>query len=166
VPKRRIAKYYWFTTVALEDAAMKFFATTIHGLEDVAAAEVGQLIGVPAEVDVAKVFFDSSTEGCAVVNYAARTINKVYLMLDRGFFGRVEEIERAARNVDFTGLIERGQSFAVRAKRSGVHDFTSLDVAAAVGRGVIESYRLATGFRLGVNLNEPDVEILAVVREN
>jgi tRNA (guanine6-N2)-methyltransferase len=166
VPKRRIAKYYWFTPVALEDAAMKFFATTIHGLEDVAAAEVGQLIGVPAEVDVAKVFFDSSTEGCAVVNYAARTINKVYLMLDRGFFGRVEEIERAARNVDFTGLIERGQSFAVRAKRSGVHDFTSIDVAAAVGRGVIESYRLATGFRLGVNLNEPDVEILAVVREN
>jgi len=145
---------------------LRFFATTVQGLEDVSASEVKELVGVSAEIDKAKVFFDSAPEGCAVLNYAARTINKVYLLLSIGRFSRVEEIEKAAGEIDYTGLIERGQSFAVRAKRSGLHSFTSLDVAAAVGRALIEAYRRATGVRLGVNLDEPDVELLVTVRDD
>ncbi len=145
---------------------MRFFATTVTGLEDVAAAEISRLLGVDVVTDVSKVFFDASPEGCALLNYSAKSVNKVYLLVARGEATGLAEIEGLAAAPSLVELIDRGQSFAVRAERHGEHDFTSLDIAAAVGEAIIESYKSATGVRLRVDLNDPDVEFLAILRDS
>ncbi len=50
-------------------------------------------------------------------------------------------------------------SFAVRARRAGEHNFTSMDVAREAGKAIKE----ITGAK--VNLNNPDVEIYVEVRD-
>jgi 23S rRNA G2445 N2-methylase RlmL len=94
--------------------------------------------------------------------------------LSTGFFllllseevGGLEDIRRFSASVDYADYIGRGQSFAVRADRVGVHPFTSLDIAASVGQAVIESFQTATGVRLKVDLSNPDVEIYALLRDS
>jgi thiamine biosynthesis protein ThiI len=51
----------------------------------------------------------------------------------------------------------RGKKFAVRARRSGVEPFTSLDVAKALGSALL-------GSSAGVDLENPDVEVYVEVR--
>ncbi len=51
----------------------------------------------------------------------------------------------------------KGRRFAVRVKRTGTHDFTSLDVARKVGE-------LLLPHSAGVNLENPDVEVRVEVR--
>ena len=53
-----------------------------------------------------------------------------------------------------------GQTFAVRARRSGKHDFTSSELERQVG-----GYLLAHTDAAGVRLKEPDVEVRIDVRE-
>jgi len=144
---------------------MDFFATTFHGIEDVAAAEVSSLLDGEPVVDIGKVFFKGSVEDCARVNYACKTVNRVFLLLVSESVDGLSDVERVSASVDYAGYIDRCQSFAVRAERVGVHPFTSLDVAAAVGKAVIESFRSATGVRLKVSLNNPDVEVYALLRD-
>jgi len=55
-----------------------------------------------------------------------------------------------------TGYVQ-GKKFAVRVKRSGQHDFTSLDVAREVGA-------LLKPFSKGVDLENPEVEVSLEVR--
>lgn len=57
-------------------------------------------------------------------------------------------------------LIDRENSFAVRARRAGDHDFTSMDVQRFVGADL----RSKTGAR--VDLSNPDVTIYIEVRES
>ncbi len=52
-----------------------------------------------------------------------------------------------------------GKTFAVRVKRSGTHDFTSMDVARELG-AVLKPYSA------GVNLTNPEVEVLLEIRGN
>lgn len=143
---------------------MEFFATTVFGLEDVAAEEVSELTGRQVVRDVAKIIFSGSVMDAALVNYASRCCNRVFVMLVRREVGGLEEIEEAAREVDYSEFIDENQSFAVRSERHGSHPFTSMDVSAAVGRGVIESYRRSRGVRLRVDLDSPDVELFALLR--
>jgi tRNA (guanine6-N2)-methyltransferase len=145
---------------------MQFFATTFHGLEDVAAAEISSLLPSEAHADVGKVFFSGLAEDCARVNYACKTVNRVFLLLLSEEVGGLEDIRRVSASVDYTDYIGRGQSFAVRADRVGVHPFTSLDIAASVGQAIIESFQTATGVRLKVDLSNPDVEIYALLRDS
>jgi len=51
----------------------------------------------------------------------------------------------------------RNKKFAVRVKRSGVHSFTSLDVAREIGA-------LLKPYSAGVDLENPDVEVVVEVR--
>lgn len=145
---------------------MKFFATTFSGMEDVAAAEVLELLGVSPEIDVGKIVFEGSLDECVKLNFAGQTVNRVYLLLLRERVSGLGDVEKAAASVDYASVIGREQSFAVRAERIGVHSFTSLEVAARVGKAVIDSYKAATGVRLRVDLNNPDVELYAILRDD
>ncbi len=145
---------------------MRFFATTYTGLEDVAAAEISGLLVLNAETDVAKVFFDGSIQDCVKLNYAGQTVNRVFIQLLCDEVDDLADIQRLAESVDYSSFIDRGMSFAVRAERVGQHPFTSLDIAAAVGKAVIESYKAVTGVRLKVDLKNPDVEIHALLRHS
>jgi thiamine biosynthesis protein ThiI len=57
-------------------------------------------------------------------------------------------------------LLTDGQSFGIRARRTGAHDFSSKDIGEVVGRAVKE----ATG--ASVQLSKPDVQLFIEVRAN
>jgi len=69
----------------------------------------------------------------------------------------IEEIVSMARNIFGDRVI--GRKFAVRARRSGEHDFTSVDVAKRVG----EVLKLSGGH---VDLKNPEVEVYVEVRND
>lgn len=58
-------------------------------------------------------------------------------------------------------IIKEGQSFAIRARRAGTHDFTSRDVAIACGNAVFQKVNK----KIRVDLDNPDVEIFVEVRQ-
>jgi len=59
------------------------------------------------------------------------------------------------------GIIKDGQSFAIRSRRAGNHDFTSRDVAVACGNAVDQSGEK----KITVDLEKPDVEIFVEIRQ-
>jgi tRNA (guanine6-N2)-methyltransferase len=134
------------------------------GVEDVSARELAEITGLSTSVDVGKVFFRGPLEAMYTVNYSARTINRLYLLLAREEFTSLSDIYRIAKSVDYTSVLAPDMSFAVRCERVGEHDFTSIDVARVVGQAVIDSYMESRGTRPRVNLDEPDVEISVFVR--
>ena len=144
----------------------RFFATTVIGLEDVASKEVEDLIGVKAERDVGRITFQANTTDIYKLNLAASTINKVFIELCSTTFENLNDIYKIARNIDYTWIIDAQQTFAIRSERVGVHNFTSMDVSRVAGQAVIDSFASATGKRLKVNLDEPDVEIYCLVRNS
>ena len=147
-----------------------FFATTVMGLEDVAAHEIRAILGSGVEVRPergrGRVFFEGPLEAIYELNLRARALHRLFLLLHRGRFEGLEDIYRAAKGLDYAPVIGPEQSFAVRAERVGQHDFTSMDVAARVGQAIIDSYMASKGIRLKVNLDEPDVEVHAFVRDD
>ncbi|AEA47485.1 THUMP domain-containing protein [Archaeoglobus veneficus] len=90
----------------------------------------------------------------------ARRVAKIFGVVSTSVAAkcRAELDEIAELAVTMAGSIER--SFAVRARRAGVHDFTSMDVAKTAGKAIKE----ATGAK--VNLENPDVEIFIEVRDD
>jgi thiamine biosynthesis protein ThiI len=60
-------------------------------------------------------------------------------------------------------LLTDGKDFAIRARRSGTHPYTSQDIAKAVGFAVLSANK---DKKIKVNLNDPDVEIFVEVRNN
>ena len=145
---------------------LRFFATTVIGLEDVASREVENLVGVRAEEGVGRIFFEGRLEDIYLLNLKASTINRFFIELCNSIFKDLDDIYRLARSLDYTWILDSHQSFAVRSERVGVHSFTSMDVSRVVGQAVIESFASATGRRLRVDLDKPDVEIYCLVRDS
>ncbi len=58
-------------------------------------------------------------------------------------------------------IIKEGQSFAIRARRAGTHEFTSRDIAVACGDAVLKR----VGKNISVDLDNPDVEIFVELRQ-
>jgi tRNA (guanine6-N2)-methyltransferase len=145
---------------------LRFFATTVIGLEDVASKEVESLTGARAELDVGRIAFEGSLEDVYLLNLKASTINKVFIELCRSTFEGLNDIYRLAKSLDYTWILDAQQTFAIRSERIGVHNFTSMDVSRVAGQAVIDSFANATGKRLKVNLDEPDVEIYCLVRNS
>lgn len=141
-------------------------ATTVQGLEDVVAEEIEELIEKKTYPERGRVEFEGALREMYRVNLRSRCANRVFLILEKERVENLEEIYRVARDVDYTQIISENQSFAVRAKRVGEHKFRSPDIASEVGRAVIDSFRDSTGERLKVNLDEPDVEIYALLRDD
>ncbi|MEM1618110.1 MAG: THUMP domain-containing protein [Desulfurococcaceae archaeon] len=144
---------------------MKMFATTAPGLEDVCAAELKELIGVEPQVDVGKVFFNDSVEAIYTVNFSSRLTNRLFIQVlrEKGV-SKLEDVYRLMKSVDYEDLKPPDKTFAIKSKRVGKHDFTSLDVSRVAGQAIIDSYIESKGLKLRVNLDEPDVEIWVFLR--
>ncbi|RLG47958.1 MAG: class I SAM-dependent RNA methyltransferase [Thermoproteota archaeon] len=145
---------------------MYFYATATLGLEDIVAREIEGLTGTRCEVDINKVFFSGDLELIPKLNYLSRCANRIFILLLRERFEDINDIYSHSRSISLSDYVEPDQTFAVRATRHGFHDFTSLDVARVVGQAIIDSYLDERGSRLKVNLENPDVEVQALVRDD
>jgi len=75
--------------------------------------------------------------------------------------GDLEEVCAAAARYSL-GKLSEGQSFAVRPRREGVHDFTSMDLGREVGSAIFLANE-HLGVR--VDLSNPDVEFFIELRQ-
>ena len=139
---------------------MRFYATLPPGLEHVSAREVEELGGRITEIRKRKgrIFFEGDLKLMVRLNYMARTLERIMILLAIERFETLDDIYRIVKNLDFS-WIKPNQSFAIRPLRAGEHDFTSLDVGRVAGQAVIDSYMESKGVRLKVDLDEPDVII-------
>jgi len=144
---------------------LKFFATVPCGIEDIASEEVHEIIGCKAKPDVGRIFFETGLESIFLLNLKASTLNKIMIQICHGVFSELKDIYRMVKDIDYGWIIDADQPFAVRSERVGIHDFTSMDVSRIVGQAIIDSYRETYGRRLPVNLDEPEVEFYALVRD-
>jgi tRNA (guanine6-N2)-methyltransferase len=135
----------------------QFMATTVEGLEDLAAREIEGLGGRIDEVKHARVFFEGGADLIYRVSIRARCVHKLMLILSRGRARGLDEIYRLAKSVDYSETMKLDQSFAVRTTRVGEHEYTSIDVSAIVGQAVIDSFVEAKGARPCVDIKNPDV---------
>ncbi len=73
----------------------------------------------------------------------------------------IEEILRLSMRVAEM-LIGPNESFAVRARRTGTHNFTSIDIEKKVGAAILN---MTSGLNTKVNLTQPDKYIFIEIRE-
>jgi len=137
---------------------MRFYATLPPGLERISAKEIEGFGGKITEVRKGRVFFEGDLRLMAKLNYGARTLERIMVLLAVERFESLDDIYRIVRGIDFS-WIRPDQSFAIRPLRVGEHDFTSLDVGRVAGQAVIDGYMESRGVRLKVDLDEPDVII-------
>ena len=141
--------------------------TCVRGLEDISCKEIYKITGRRCRKAWSGALrLRASYKDIFLLNYTSKTISRVIVLLAEEEFKSLDDIYKIVKNIDFTEFIEKDQSFAVRSKREGKHDFTSIDVARVVGQGVIDSYRDSARVRLRVNLDEPDVIVRCYVRQN
>ncbi len=74
----------------------------------------------------------------------------------------MEDIKKVAIGIS-KGLLSKGTHFAVRARRTGEHDFTSVDLGRDVGSAI---YLANEELELKVNLTKPEVEVFVETRQN
>jgi tRNA (guanine6-N2)-methyltransferase len=141
---------------------MRVFAACSHGVGDIAAGELQELGFKTGAVHEAGVELDDATPSDIIrLNLCARTIFRVYIRLAETDVRSLHDITVFCSSIPFSDWFEAGQSFAIRGRREGDHNFTSMDVARDVGSTVIEHFERMKGKRIPVNLDEPEIEIHA-----
>ena len=61
-------------------------------------------------------------------------------------------------------IIKEGDTFALRVKRSGTHEYSSRDIAVKVGQAIVDHFKKLE-INLKVNLSNPDKQIFIEVRD-
>ncbi len=149
---------------------MKLLVTTNWGCEDAVREELARFGYTDTEtVTRAKIEVESKNrvdEDIVKLNLLLRQVNRVHLVLASDRIENLEDIYRVVSGTDFEPFIRPDQSFAVRGVRHGDHGFTSMDIAARSGAAIIDSYRQSTGKRLKVDLDDPDVEFYAFLKDD
>ncbi len=145
---------------------MEFIATCTPGLEEISAKELKEKFKIKAEIlHKGALIFEGKEKHIYQTNYFSKTLHRIVVLLAKGKTCNLEEIYSLAKEIDYTKFILPSQAFAVKAKRSGEHEFTSIDIASKVGQAVIDSYEQSTGKRLKVNLSSPDIRLLCELRD-
>lgn len=133
---------------------MLFLSTTVHGLEDIAAREIEKFGGRILELRTGKVIYEGGEELIYRLNYGAKRIFRIAVILSIGRIKELEDTRKFVQEADFC----INTTFAVRTKRRGEHDFTSMDVNAVVGEEILKKCPKAK-----VNLDNPNLTFLCWV---
>ncbi|MBC7100968.1 MAG: class I SAM-dependent RNA methyltransferase [Methanobacteriales archaeon] len=134
---------------------MEVYATTHKGLERITAEEMQELGGKIEKYGNGRVYFKCDEKLIKKLNYHARTCERIIVLLKSAKVTQLEDIYKEVKDIDFS-FIRPSESFAVRSKRVGVHDFNSMDIARVAGDAIIKSYQSSRKKRLKVNLDSPD----------
>jgi len=106
-------------------------------------------------------FFIGANEPEKAMKILSRTFGIVSISPVWTTSSEIGEITSLAAEL-WGGTLEQGQSFAVRARRSGGHPYTSMELAREVGSAIWEANKAANP---SVNLKNPDVEFFVEVRD-
>ncbi len=143
---------------------MKLIFETMAGLEATAADEIDGLAGVlPAAIAPGRIAAEAPA-GALLPEVLAPALccsERLGILLANTRVAGLGDIETAGRDLVLTGRLTCAQTFAVRGRREGRHDFNHQAVARAVGTGVVDQFLVREGRRPGVDLEAPDVILRA-----
>jgi 23S rRNA G2445 N2-methylase RlmL len=146
---------------------VRLLATTNRGFESVSADEIGEVTGASPEAERPGLLgFDGTDHDLARLHCRARTCNRVLVELTTGPVADPADTYDHTVGLPLAEYLDPDQAIAVRSTRIGEHDFTSMDVAERVGQAIVDGVRDATGERVPVDLDDPDVIFRAFVRED
>lgn len=132
---------------------MKYVAQTIAGMEDISIKEVSELIDAAAEkLQEGRITFDTTNHKAKELS-TARSMLKVYELMQEIEFTTLEDLKNKVKQFDFK------DPFAVRCQREGKHGFQSLDVEKEIGEVFYH-----TGHK--VDLHKPETTIIADITDN
>ncbi len=134
-----------------------YLSTTIHGIEDIAAEELGKLGAKDFHLLEGKIVYRGDDDLFYRVNYFSKTVNRVVILFAFEEFENLNDIKRLVMNSE----IYISGTFGVVTERRGKHNFTSMDVSAAIGEAILNKCPDAR-----VNLNNPNTKVLAFVKDN
>lgn len=106
--------------------------------------------------------FVSSDDSDKSTSILSHTFGIVSVSLAEESSSDVEEIAKLSI-ASASKQMPKGGSFAVRARRTGSHPYTSMELAAKIGEKILHSFG---GSNVKVNLNNPDFELNIEVRNN
>ncbi len=146
---------------------MRLMLVTTEGLEDITVKEASLILG-------RRVFIPPGLKGKVIVekcspldvvkaNYMLRTVSRVLILLKsskvkRGRKG-LEEMYKEALRVDWEEYFDKNVTFAVRPKRHGEHEYTSIDIGRWVGQAIVDFFSR----EIKVNLDNPSIIIRTYV---
>jgi len=146
---------------------MKFFATCNKGLEEIAIEEVHELINKKAEkLFEGSIIFEGDESDIIKLNLLSKTLHKIYMILLIDKVESLNDIYKKVYEIDWNKYIYQTQTFAIDAERFGKHNFTSMDVAKVSGQAVIDKYLKEKNVRLKVNLENPNISIKVILRND
>ncbi|HIQ49910.1 MAG TPA: hypothetical protein EYH56_01805 [Nanoarchaeota archaeon] len=145
---------------------LEFVATCTPGLEKISIRELKEKFGIKAQIlHKGALIFKGSEKHIYELNYLAKTLHRIVILLGKAKVESLEEIYNITKEIEYSQFILPEQTFAVKAKRSGKHEFTSIDIASVVGQAIIDSYMNSKKKRLKVNLSYPDIRFLCELCE-
>lgn len=146
---------------------MDLLATTNRGVEAPAATEVERLTGSRARVHhPGWIAFEADPDAIPLLNARSRTLHRVLVSLVDEPIEDLADVRSLTESIPTERYIDSEQSFGVDSTRIGSHPFGSPDVSEVVGQAIIDAHREATGRRLPVDLDDPDVTVRATVRHD
>lgn len=146
---------------------MQYLATTNPGLESVGIEEVADLVGADATRRYrGTISFSADQRAVYELHHRSRTLHRIGLLLVDRPFEDLDHLAELVESLPAEKYADDGQAFGVRATRHGDHAFGSPDVGDVVGQAWIDAYRGATGHRLPVDLDDPEVILRAFVRND
>lgn len=141
---------------------MNLVVSCEYGLESIVIEELNEFGYHGEQIVPSRILISNATESDIYhLNIAVRTIHRVFVLLGDFNCTSMDEIIQAARSVDYSFWMDDSQTFGIRGLREGSQDFGSMDIAREVGTVVVEYFKTKTGRRIQVNLDDPDVEIMA-----
>ena len=128
---------------------MKGFAITSKGIEDIAAAEIKELICADCKPEQGCVLFDfKKFEDLCLLCYKCQSADRIlYWIGEFEFHNFFEELERFIEKTRFDGWISKCRTFKVECIRMGDHDFKSVDAEAKVAEILLKKNK---GKKLGM----------------
>lgn len=147
---------------------MELLATTTPGLESVAAGELRDLVGATDTERHGRGRLTATVAPADVVvlNRWSRTCNRFGVVVVDDHFDGLDDLSALTRSVALDRFVAPDQSFGVDPTRHGDHEFGSPDVGDVVGQAVVDGVRAATGRAPTVDLDDPDVALLAYVHDD
>ena len=141
---------------------MNLVVSCEYGLESIVIDELHELGYAGEQIIPSRILIPEASESDVYhLNIAARTIHRVFVLLGDFQCGSMDAIIEAGRSVDYSIWMDERQTFGIRGLRDGSHEFGSMDIAREIGSVVVDHFKTRAGQRISVDLENPDVEIMA-----
>ncbi len=147
------------------NSTVKYLVTTTRGIEKITVMEAKRLGYNVVRSLSGRIIIEGRKDLFYELNLKLKTAERVNILLIDAQIESLEDIKKVVREADWN-FIGRHTTFAVRVERVGKHDFTSVDVAAAIGEAIQDSCEQSHGYRPPVNLNFPQIIINSWMIDN